>query len=147
MQISHLASCRICSCKAPSVIYTVALRRQQAQEEELGISHPVPLPSSPDTFVKRNSGGSSCLLLESGSPVHSVNTAMMAAGTTSGKVLGERCSLLGARADVAYDCLLLHLFPCLQWRGCGGSPLQERRCTVDVVSKREEPKVSLSYFS
>ncbi|KFQ77995.1 Doublesex- and mab-3-related transcription factor 1, partial [Phaethon lepturus] len=61
----------------------VALRRQQAQEEELGISHPVPLPSAPETFVKKNSGGSSCLLLESSSPTHSTSTAMTAASTPS----------------------------------------------------------------
>ncbi|XP_009325572.1 PREDICTED: doublesex- and mab-3-related transcription factor 1 [Pygoscelis adeliae] len=71
MQISYLASCR------------VALRRQQAQEEELGISHPVPLPSAPETFVKKNSGGSSCLLLENSSPTHSTSTAMTAASTPS----------------------------------------------------------------
>ncbi|XP_023799218.1 doublesex- and mab-3-related transcription factor 1 isoform X2 [Cyanistes caeruleus] len=59
----------------------VALRRQQAQEEELGISHPVPLPSVPETFVKKNSGGSSCLSLESSSPMHSTSTAMTAAST------------------------------------------------------------------
>ncbi|KAI1240000.1 hypothetical protein IHE44_0011443 [Lamprotornis superbus] len=59
----------------------VALRRQQAQEEELGISHPVPLPSVPETFVKKNSGGSSCLSLESSSPMHSTGTAMTAAST------------------------------------------------------------------
>ncbi|NWR88624.1 DMRT1 factor, partial [Furnarius figulus] len=63
--------------------YQVALRRQQAQEEELGISHPVPLPSVPETFVKKNSGGSSCLSLESSSPMHSTSTAMTAASTPS----------------------------------------------------------------
>uniref|UniRef100_A0A8C0ZG14 Uncharacterized protein n=1 Tax=Cyanistes caeruleus TaxID=156563 RepID=A0A8C0ZG14_CYACU len=66
----------------------VALRRQQAQEEELGISHPVPLPSVPETFVKKNSGGSSCLSLESSSPMHSTSTAMTAASTPPGRVLG-----------------------------------------------------------
>uniref|UniRef100_A0A8C9MIH4 Uncharacterized protein n=1 Tax=Serinus canaria TaxID=9135 RepID=A0A8C9MIH4_SERCA len=61
----------------------VALRRQQAQEEELGISHPVPLPSVPETFVKKNSGGNSCLSLESSSPMHSTMTA---ASTPPGKI-------------------------------------------------------------
>ncbi|NWI55751.1 DMRT1 factor, partial [Calyptomena viridis] len=61
----------------------VALRRQQAQEEELGISHPVPLPTVPETFVKNNSGGSSCLSFESSSPMHSTSTAMTAASTPS----------------------------------------------------------------
>ncbi|NXE78763.1 DMRT1 factor, partial [Cochlearius cochlearius] len=61
----------------------VALRRQQAQEEELGISHPVPLPSAPETFIKKNSGGSSCVLLENSSPTHSTSTAMTSASTPS----------------------------------------------------------------
>ncbi|KFV82739.1 Doublesex- and mab-3-related transcription factor 1, partial [Struthio camelus australis] len=44
----------------------VALRRQQAQEEELGISHPIPLPSATELFVKKeSSGGSPCILWES----------------------------------------------------------------------------------
>ncbi|NXW65916.1 DMRT1 factor, partial [Eurystomus gularis] len=60
----------------------VALRRQQAQEEEMGISQPVPLPSAPQTFVKKNSGGSSSLM-EGSSPAHSLSTAMVAAGTQS----------------------------------------------------------------
>lgn len=47
----------------------VALRRQQAQEEELGISHPIPLPSAAELLVKRESGGSNpCLMAESSSP-------------------------------------------------------------------------------
>ncbi|KFO72653.1 Doublesex- and mab-3-related transcription factor 1, partial [Cuculus canorus] len=62
----------------------VALRRQQAQEEELGISFPVPLPSTPEAFVKKNNGGSSCLLLESSSsPTHSTSAATTATSTLS----------------------------------------------------------------
>ncbi|XP_025915802.1 doublesex- and mab-3-related transcription factor 1 [Apteryx rowi] len=66
----------------------VALRRQQAQEEELGISHPIPLPSTTELLVKKESsgssgGGSSCLLWESGSPTHASSTAASTATTTS----------------------------------------------------------------
>lgn len=47
----------------------MALRRQQAQEEELGISHPIPLPSAAELLVKRESNGSNpCLMTESNSP-------------------------------------------------------------------------------
>ncbi|NXD28338.1 DMRT1 factor, partial [Spelaeornis formosus] len=63
----------------------VALRRQQAQEEEMGISNPVPLPSIPEMFVTKSSDESFCLSLESSSPVHSTSTTVAAASTAPGK--------------------------------------------------------------
>lgn len=129
----HLSSCS-----------QVALRRQQAQEEELGISHPVPLPSVPEQFIKKNGGGSSCLLLESSSPTHSTSTATAATSTPSGKVLGEISSLLGAGAGIIYTCLLFHLIPLSTVTV--ESPLQQLCCAVGMVSKREEPSINLSYL-
>ncbi|NXL67657.1 DMRT1 factor, partial [Chordeiles acutipennis] len=86
----HKRFCMWQDCQCKNVLHLsacsqVALRRQQAQEEELGISRPVPLPSAPDTFIKKNSGGSSCLVLERSSPMHSTSTAVTAASTASGK--------------------------------------------------------------
>ncbi|NXG37391.1 DMRT1 factor, partial [Dromaius novaehollandiae] len=80
----------------------VALRRQQAQEEELGISHPVPLPSATELFVKKEgSGGSSCLLWESGSPPHAAGTAATAAGTPSeGRMLVQDIPSIPSRGHL-----------------------------------------------
>lgn len=114
----------------------VALRRQQAQEEELGISQPVPLPSAPEMFVKKNSGGSSCLL-ESSSPVHSTSTAMTAASTPPGKILGtlltpaQCCTSSLFAAAVMKSVLFKNNVLLLVWLAKGKNPESILHISID----------------
>ncbi|GCC23407.1 hypothetical protein chiPu_0001802 [Chiloscyllium punctatum] len=61
----------------------VALRRQQAQEEELGISRPIPLPGAAELLIKRENAtpNSSCALSTGGSGLTSnPNTPVTSSG-------------------------------------------------------------------
>ncbi|KAF7250532.1 Doublesex- and mab-3-related transcription factor 1 [Varanus komodoensis] len=79
----------------------VALRRQQAQEEELGISHPIPLPSATEMYVKKeNNANGSCLLLESSSPPQSTTAATAVSASATVYVREEDEKGIG---DIAPD--------------------------------------------
>uniref|UniRef100_A0A8D0C8U7 Doublesex and mab-3 related transcription factor 1 n=1 Tax=Salvator merianae TaxID=96440 RepID=A0A8D0C8U7_SALMN len=77
----------------------VALRRQQAQEEELGISHLIPLPSATEKYVKKESSANgSCLQLDNSSPPQSATTG--SASSTEGRMLIQDIPSLTSRGHL-----------------------------------------------
>ncbi|XP_075683824.1 doublesex- and mab-3-related transcription factor 1 [Rhinoderma darwinii] len=80
----------------------VALRRQQAQEEELGLSHPIPLPSAAELLVKQeNVSNNSCPLQENNCPpATSVSTALASTSSSENRMLVQDIPSVTSRGHV-----------------------------------------------
>ncbi|KAL4689318.1 hypothetical protein H8959_012109 [Pygathrix nigripes] len=82
-------------------IVPVALRRQQAQEEELGISHPIPLPSASELLVKReNNGSNPCLMTESSGPSQPPPASVPTTAASEGRMVIQDIPAVTSRGHV-----------------------------------------------
>ncbi|XP_015281384.1 PREDICTED: doublesex- and mab-3-related transcription factor 1 [Gekko japonicus] len=126
-----------------ATIMQVALRRQQAQEEELGISHPIPLPSATEMYMKKeNNANGSCLLLESSSPPQSTTTTASsgAASSTEGRMLmQERVKSPDSRHGMSSQYRMHTYYPPTSYLGQSvGTPA----CVPQILTFEESPSFS-----